>query len=445
VGAELLSVVEGGQAVPLYRAVAERLLKKYGLSSAISPGEDLLRPGHELNDAVCALAAIGHRIKDLYARTADITDNLVAEHPEAQESLGEIASIRDFDLFVTTTPDNLLTRALNAGRFGGADLTHEIKYAPNLPFDPKNDIPETFLPQYLAVFYLFGKADICPFYSIHDEDALEFCYTLPNKGPERMFARLQNSDLLLIGCTFYDWLSRFFIRLSNSVRLSLDRDKKEFLVGAQTAGDRSLTGFLKRFSHDSVCYPGDARAFVTDLHHRWSGLSQIANSSVFASPHSDVSEVRPFSSSIFISYAHEDVAAARTLFTDLQTIGGDVAWFDKTELRPGDLWESEVLGAIERCHLFLPLLSSTTEQRGEGYFKREWKRAATRYESIIGPKFILPVVIDPDYTGEMGRYKLVPDVFKTLQYGHAPSGHMSDPLRGEITNQIRILRRPKTL
>lgn len=442
VGAELLTITENGQAAPLYRRVAERLLQKYSLSSSALPGGEVLRPGHELNDAVCALAATERRIKDLYPRIAAILDELLLGEKEVLEPLRQIASILDFSLFVTTTPDNLLVRALNAVRFDGTDLTHEIRYAPNLPIDQSKDIPETLLPQYNAVFYLFGKADD-RYYAIHDEDALEFSYTLPNKGPERMYAKLRSSDLLLIGCSFYDWLSRFFIRISNSVRLSLDRDKREFLVGEETAGDRSLIGFLKRFSHDSRCYPGDARAFVAELYRRWSALPHAANMSLLKGPQPRLAEPGLLSGSIFVSYAHEDIAAARTLFDDLQKIGGEVAWIDKTELKPGDIWEGQIVGAIQRCHIFLPLLSATTELRDEGYFMREWKRAAARYEGMMSRKFIFPIVIDGDYTGDMGQYRQVPEVFKTFQYSHAPAGHLNDVLRDAITEQIRILRRPK--
>ena len=50
-----------------------------------------------------------------------------------------------------------------------------------------------------------------------------------------------------------------------------------------------------------------------------------------------------------------------------------------------------------------------------------------RYENIIGRKFILPIVIDSDYSGDMTRYELVPDVFRTFQYGHAPAGRNLPP------------------
>jgi TIR domain len=445
IGAELLTIVDNGQRAPLYRVVAERLLKKYGFSTSILPSGEVLREHHELNDAVCALASTGRRIKDLYPRILDILNNVLGEQKEIPQPLQEIASIRDFDLFITTTPDNLLVQALNAERFSGTDLVHEIEYAPNLPLDRERDIPESRLPSYAAVFYLFGKADVGPFYAIHDEDALEFPYMLLSKGPERMFHELQNRHLLLIGCSFYDWLSRFFIRLSNSVRLSVDRDKQEFLVGEETAGDANLTIFLKRFSHDSHCYPGDASAFVTELHRRWSALPRPA--SVLFLPQKEAAAPEPgiLSGSVFLSYAHEDVVAARTLFTDLQAIGSDVAWFDKTQLKPGDIWDSQITGAIDRCRVFLPLLSASSEERDEGYFEREWNRAADRCKGMIGRKFIFPIVIDADYADDMTRYNRVPDIFKTLQYNHAPCGHMSDVLKEELTRQLRVLRRAKAI
>jgi len=200
VGAELLSVEKDGKQVPLYRLVAARLLSKYGLPASDFVGSEGLREHHELNDAVCILARAGRRIKDLYRPVNDILAKTLAEHTVVTESLRQLAAIRHFDLFATTTPDDLLAQALNAAYFGGARQTDEIEYAPKLPTDRRRDIPEVMSSKYKAVFYLFGKADVSPFYAIHDEDALEFPYTLQaGNGPERMFSQLRNRNLLLIG------------------------------------------------------------------------------------------------------------------------------------------------------------------------------------------------------------------------------------------------------
>jgi len=173
VGGELLTIEDQGQTVPLYRAVAERLLDKYRASTPELPGGDALGKGRELSDAVTALASAGKRIKDLYRPIYDILRTLLSTHREPPVALRQLAAIRHFDLFVTATPDDLLARALNTERFGGAPQTDQLEYAPKLPTARGRDIPEIMSSQYAAVFYLFGKADASPFFAIHDEDALD--------------------------------------------------------------------------------------------------------------------------------------------------------------------------------------------------------------------------------------------------------------------------------
>ena len=145
---------------------------------------------------------------------------------------------------------------------------------------------------------------------------------------------------------------------------------------------------------------------------------------------------------IFISYAHADLDAARQLYEDLKNLGGPdaVAWFDKSALKPGDEWGANIISAVQRCSLFLPLISRQTELRAEGYFRLEWHEAAERSKRIQGRKFIFPIVIDPDYDGGMSRYKLVPKEFKAFQYSHAPAGKLSDALKAEMAEQLRSLR-----
>ncbi len=432
VGPELLTIQQDGlPAVPLYRAVADRLLAIHKLK--------LPEEHYGLYDAVSAVAADRRaRMKDLYRQIHDILKKLLAPPGLALQPLRELASIHHFNLFVTTTPDDLLARALATVR--GVPV-EEIPYAPLLPTDKRRDIPEVPSSRYTAVFYLLGKADLGPYYAIHDEDSLEFLYTLQaGNGPERMFSQMRSRNLLLVGCTFADWLSRFFIRLSNLDRLFSDqRTKKEYLVGEEALRGRDLTIFLERFSQDSRCYPVDAASFVAELYRRWRERNPVTDPAPDARP----AETPATGGTIFISYSSEDLGAAKSLFGELQTIGGDVAWFDKSALKPGDNWERHILGAIQRCSLFLPLLSANTEQRTEGYFRLEWDEAAERAKRIAGRKFIFPIVVDTDYGGDMSRYALLPERFKTVQYSHAPCGKMGDALRNEIKDQLRALRRAR--
>jgi hypothetical protein len=139
----------------------------------------------------------------------------------------------------------------------------------------------------------------------------------------------------------------------------------------------------------------------------------------------------------FISYSRTDLAAARQLFDGLQGIGADVAWFDKSKLKPGDDWEQKIRNAINGCYLFLPLISANTETRKEGFFREEWTLASERVRRIEGRKFIVPVVVDRDYDGNASRFQLVPERFLTTHFGHAPEGNLSDELRSELTRLIR--------
>jgi hypothetical protein len=119
-----------------------------------------------------------------------------------------------------------------------------------------------------------------------------------------------------------------------------------------------------------------------------------------------------------------------------------VAWFDKQALKSGDDWNRHIAGAIQRCSLFLPLISATTERRTEGYFRSEWKKAAERSDMIQGRKFLFPIIIDRDSPGNSG-YALVPDQFRAYQFSHAPGGRMPDQLREELSAQLRMLRKQR--
>jgi hypothetical protein len=436
VGAELLTIVEDGATIPLYHCVANTLLKRYGLGP-------LDQPAYGLFEAVAALASTERRLRDLYRPVHGILQRVTAEHPEAGDALRELAAVRDFQLFVTTTPDDLLVRAVDQTRFAGLRHTHEIEYAPRLPTNPDRDLREPRPSGYTGVFYLLGKADVAPFFAIHEEDALEFTYTFQRgSGSERVLAEMRQKNLLLIGCTFADWLNRFFLRLSNNDRLSSDqRLKKEYLVGTGAGRDSEFVVFLERFSQDSRFLSADPRAFVSELVRRW--LDRNPSQSAEASGMSIANQPTNPAGEFFISYASQDIGAARALFADLRNVSGGVAWFDKDQLTPGAEWNLDIRSAIQRCTFFVALISKNTERRDEGHFRREWALALERSQGITGRKFIFPVVIDPSYDDAPDRYRLVPDSFKALHYAHAPLGQMSEALRRAFTEEIRAVRRLK--
>jgi TolB-like protein len=121
---------------------------------------------------------------------------------------------------------------------------------------------------------------------------------------------------------------------------------------------------------------------------------------------------------IFLSYSAQDEEAARRICAALRAAGFDV-WFDQNELRGGDAWDASIRRQIKECALFVPIISASTEVRGEGYFRLEWRLAVERsYLMADDQAFLIPVVID-DTSEASAR---VPDRFRERQWSHLPGG-----------------------
>src|SRR5271165_6383459 len=125
---------------------------------------------------------------------------------------------------------------------------------------------------------------------------------------------------------------------------------------------------------------------------------------------------------IFLSYASQDAEAARRLCNALRAAGIEV-WFDQSELRGGDAWDASIRRQIKSCALFIPVISKSTNTRGEGYFRLEWKLAVDRSHLMASDlSFLLPVAID-DTPGKEDR---VPDRFREVQWTRLPAGANAD-------------------
>ena len=430
-GRELITVTDNNEDIPLYRAIAHKLLIKFGIVS----NPVMLRPHQELNDAVAILIRKGKRIQDLYRPIHDLMHQTIPDQSLAsRETLRDLAGIADFDLFICTTFDDMFLETLNEVRCGS--VTDPIIYSPtNLIEKERRDIPEIMSSAYYTVFYLFGRASASSLYAIHDEDILEFMYHLLARScwvPERMIAEMLNRNLLLIGCDFADWLSRFFIRLSNQERLRSERVKKEFLVGNKLFKEKSLTLFLEHFSHNSRLYPYDPHAFVKELSRRWHERNLSAGSSNFSFKSAGVGDT-------FISYSRVDQHEVRFLFEELKEIGVDIPWFDKEQLKPGDVWDPKIRTAITRCRLFLAVFSYKTKT--DGFVQEEWKEAINQIEWSSEKKLkIIPVIIENDIEVSSTVDDIIPPKFRSFQAGYAPGGHLSDELKTTIITLLREIR-----
>lgn len=96
---------------------------------------------------------------------------------------------------------------------------------------------------------------------------------------------------------------------------------------------------------------------------------------------------------IFISYAKEDITAARHLYRDLLEAGFQ-PWLDVIDLLPGQKFDSEIRKAIKNCLYFVALVSSNSIEK-RGYVQKEIKEALEVLETIPESHvFLIPARLD---------------------------------------------------
>jgi TolB-like protein/tetratricopeptide (TPR) repeat protein len=134
--------------------------------------------------------------------------------------------------------------------------------------------------------------------------------------------------------------------------------------------------------------------------------------------------IRPLtelSHAVFLSYASQDAEAAQRICEALRSAGVEV-WFDRSELRGGDIWDQRIRREVHDCELFLPVISANTTSRREGYFRLEWDLADQRTHMMARDRtFIIPVCLDA--TAEAGAD--VPESFQRAQWTRLPRGETS--------------------
>jgi hypothetical protein len=425
VGAELLNVPDGnGGEIPLQSLLAEKLAERLRLPVESNAGDDAL------HQVVCRYLARGGRREEVYPRLRNLMRELAPPVPEA---LRQLARIRHFNLFVTTTFDVLLEQALDEERHGGAPKTASLAYAPNHIQDLPPDARRAAVP---TVFHMLGRISASPDFVITEEDTLEFFTSMQaeSKRPNVLFDELKSSHLLLIGNTFPDWLTRFFIRIAKSGRLSLQREELEIVADRRVRAEPNLILFLKNFSYRTQIFEqGNAADFVRELAARYAEKHPTGSAAPMATNGNPpvAAELKP--GSVFLSYASQDAPAVGRLRDALDAAGIEV-WFDQRYLEGGDDFDQQIKRNIRACSLFMPVISTNTQARHEGYFRLEWNLAAERAKLIADTiPFILPIAIDPIPENDA----LVPERFLQVQWTRLSGGTATSEF---VERTVRLIR-----
>jgi hypothetical protein len=430
IGPELLVVEHEGRRLLLHRLVAERL------AAALRVPVDGMPDDWSIHDVVVRYVEQRGQPEQAYRRVRSIMGELQIPVPEP---LKKLAGIADFPLFLTTTFDDLMARAVDEVRFDGRQGTETLVFTPT----QAADLPEGWRKRPAAyVYHLLGKLSPIPNYVLTEEDTLEFLFAMQSesRAPALLLDELKGSHLLFLGCSFPDWLARFFLRTAKGGQLSLRRHEMEVLADSRAPRDAELALFLNAFSYNTKVFPGNAVEFIDMLAERWHQRHPAplhAPAAASAAPAMDAADapgegMRP--DAVFISYASEDRDAAARLNAGL---GAAVdTWYDRDRLSGGDAYDARIRQNIRACSLFVPVLSVNTALRREGYFRREWKLAIDRAEGIArGTPFIIPVMVDDLPINAAG----IPDEFWDLHAERLPGGTVTPEFLALITAKVRQL------
>jgi hypothetical protein len=408
IGRDLLTITAGAGETLLYTWLAERLAR------ALKVDVDSLAGAPSLEAVATRHVSTGGDPRQIYIKLALLLRDVGALPVPAP--LKQLAGIKPFKLFVSSTFDSLLARAINEVRFDGLDYTQVIAYAPR----EKVDIPADWEQSNQSfVFHLLGKVSSMEgSYVVSEEDALEFVHSLQGPGPlPNLTSALNESSLLVIGCGFPAWLVRFFIRAARRSRLLLAREKTDFIVDARAGGDADLVAFLRNFKTGTEIFAlADPLRFVDELSSRWQSRVRQAPAPAAV----EVPVMDP--GAVFISYASEDRPAAEALREALDAAGMDV-WFDRDRLFAGDAFESRIRRNIERCSLFIAVLSKSCVTPDRRFFRLEWDQAQRVAVTVPeSAEFILPVAVD-DLRHD---HEFIPEKFRQLHW-QTQQGSTVDP------------------
>jgi TIR domain len=423
VGRDLLRIEIDGRQQLLYEYLAAKLAAELDVECNASASIDQVVAAY-LN------ASRRNSRDDVNVKTFEILNQVRDARGEIPipEPFRKLATITPLRLFISTTVDSLLARAL------GSPPDHIFAYAPN---SAVADIPRDYTRSpHRVVFHLFGRISGIPDSALIDEETLEFIWKLHEESLSgrlaNLFDELRTKRVLLIGNAHPDWLARFFVRLSRRERLYSGNEAREFVADEVVVEDAHLRDFLENFSPQTKSFGvANPIEFVDQLAEKWDAFPEKPGGS------DDKSAVLPSRASkppaIFVSYASQDFPAVERLQSKLGNAGLDV-WFDRARLGSGDSWWPVIEQNIAACDVFVPVISANTNKRDEGIFIREWNRALERLRDMdrSTARLIHPVIVD-----DTAENAVAFSGFREFHYTRAIGGEPNDDFIKTLTDIVR--------
>ena len=423
IGPELVTIPgDDGKETTLYSYLAKKLAqkRKIDISAIKEPA---------LNEVACKVLLSGTSNKDLYDDVRDIVDELFKDRDKKElvvplpEALINLASILDFNLYITTTFDPIMCKVLKDIRPGFSEEGNTMDFHPSKPSDLIEPVPRPFL------FNILGKHDTYPDFAVWEEDYIEYlCGLLRLQDNLRiLFGKLRNMDLLLMGSPFSDWIVRLFLRIAKGKRFSQPRSDQRFDYVADDPKNikQPTIFFFQQKVGSTLIIPGDPCLFIKELAKKWREQYCVEIGEDILEHMSDDMP----KGSVFISYSRDDLEAATRFARGLMASQIPV-WMDKGRITAGENYARSLEHAIKNeASFFISLISKTTESDPKRYVRTEREWAAQRH--VDGFVFYIPVLID-----EIPEIKNEPVVFEKIHRDMMQGGNITPAFSERIHNLI---------
>jgi hypothetical protein len=422
IGSELLRIDLGQEPVLLQQHLAQELAVRLDVD------QDALPNPFRLNDVVWSYLDQKGDPADIHYEIQDILKNRSWPVPDP---LLKLAQIRHFNLYLSTTFDLLMKKALDDARFGSADQADSLAYSLNGK-EVRDLSPDFDQHPRPMVYQIFGRASTQPDYAVTDDELLAFTHRLQTRDyrPQNLFDHIRSRNLLILGCSFPNWLARFFYCAAKG-EATFSKGIRGLVADQETVSDSNLCQFLQR--KQILVFPEpDAIQFVDELHQKWMARFGVEDTTI--------AKLEPFASeAIFLSYANEDREAVLHLKEKLEAAGLAV-WYDQLRLESGDLYLNKIFTNIRKCSFFIPVISKHTTTIERRFFRLEWHKALeeAQYRSAEYP-FIQPITID-DTSYDAPH---IPEEFKNRHWQRFAGGIPDEAFLTLTVQRIKDLRRQR--
>ena len=402
---------------------------------------------YNVNDVAAAMPRFNGNPSFLSLLVAEVMQGLNVDLPEP---LIQLAKISAFKLFVTTTYDSMLEKAITQVR-GQPPLVISVPDRVNAEVLIPADLRTTDT----VVVHILGKVNVNGKFGLTETQVLERMHELMVSRASlkegkvcSLLNRLATNHLLLLGVSFPDWLARFLIRAARN-HATWERGDVTWLEFIADSGvmHPEFKKFLRTFCRESaLIYEGGTPVqLVRELAEDWEKTHPL-RAAVSGLDRSE-SENRPYSASpgsIFISYASEDRPIVEKLVAGLRNANCDV-WFDQDSIEPDRKFDDRIRSGILNACAFVPVLSQNSIADHPRAMRREWFTAAEKAKDHFATSngFIFSLVIDETRRRDI---TWVPEAFKELTPTPAPDG--TPPPKwitriSEIQKQFRLNGRRK--